>query len=237
MDEFDIRLILVVLFLIFGSTLFAFIRKLKNKILKPTAPTFTITFDIKNQNPIILENQTIIIPEHVIKGTIAIYEDIQTITKIESKMLAQLEEQFYSDQANKKFARAAIQTFRAWNSGIMLKIIDPDNQYSRKAKKTIVPALTPASFKDFVLYNFLGVQNADLMPETANRLQQQYDIFFNDYTLNKNEFLLAWAQRCILTNRHLIIFNAENEPKIEMCIPLLDIQNITQTRLGLEKLI
>ncbi|MFH2060180.1 MAG: hypothetical protein ABIJ59_14920 [Pseudomonadota bacterium] len=236
MDQYDIRLIGVVLFLIFGSFFIALFRKLKNKIIKPTAPTFTVTFDFKNQDSIILENQIIIIPEHVIQGAIAIYDDIQTIPEIQSKNLVMLEEKFRNDQENKKFAQAAIQTFRAWNSGIMLKIIDPDKRLPRRARQLIVPAITPASYRDFVLYNFLGVQNADLMPETLNKLQQQYAVFFNDYTLDENEFLLAWAQRSILTNRHLIIFSTDDEPKIDKCVPLLDIQNVTQTRVGIEKL-
>lgn len=236
MDQYDIRLIGVVLFLVFGSFFIAFFRKLKNKIIKPTAPTFTVTFDFKNQGPTILENIIIIIPEHVINGAIAIYDDIQIIPEIQSKTLVMLEEKFRVDQENKKFAQAAIQTFRAWNSGIMLKIIDPNKQLPRRTRKLIVPAITPASYREFVLYNFLGVLNADLMPETLNRLQRQYAVFFNDYTLHENEFLLAWAQRSILTNRHLIIFSGDDEPKIEKCVPLLDIQNVTQTQLKIEKL-
>ncbi|MFH2093305.1 MAG: hypothetical protein ABIJ31_13165 [Pseudomonadota bacterium] len=236
MDEFDIRLLLVLLFFMFRSTLASLFRKLKNKIIKPTAPVFNVTFEFKNLDPIVLENQIIIIPEHVIKGAIAIYDEIQTIPQIQSKTLTFLEEKFYADQENKKFAHAAIQTFRAWNSGIMLKIIDPANQLPRRARKLIVPAITPASYNDFLLHNFLGIQNATLMPETLDRLQRQYAAFFNTYTLEDNEFLLAWAQRCILTNRYLIIFNADADPKIQTCVPLLDIQNITHTFLGIEKL-
>jgi len=239
MDEFDIRLILVLLFIIFGSSLIAYFRKLKHKLFKPNIPVFKVIYNLKHEEPIILENQTLIIPEHLILGAVAAYDDIQTIPEIESGtqsvLLEQLENKFYSKQENKIFATAAIKAFRAWHSGAMLKILDPHNQFSKKQKKQIMPAVTAPAFQEFVIYTFLGIENADLMPETMSKLQKQYAVFFNDYTFEEGEFLLAWANQCMMTNKHLILFNDDDTPKIKSCILLPDIQGITVTEVGFKK--
>lgn len=240
MPDFDYRLLIALLLIIFASTLFSLARKLKNKIFKPSAPVFKTTFTVKDQPPLTFNRQMLIIPEEIYLNAKAAYPDIQVIPDIEPgkrlDLLEQLEAAFLDQQENKAFALAAIQTFRAWHSGLALTVFDPDHQLKKKERKDLIPSISKPGFDQFVFYRFLGIQNADLMPKTMNRMQDQYSVFFEEYPLNENEFLLAWAEQTMLTNRHLILFNSQKTPAIEHVIPLTDIESVSIEPMGMEKL-
>lgn len=236
MDEFDIRIIIVLLLVVFGSTLAAFARKLKNKIFKPGAPVYTVRFESKNRSPVEQPGIIIPLPDGLVNGAVAAFETLQTLPDIEDDLLNILEERFISGQENKAFAKAAVNTFKAWHGGMMLAVIDPDGQFSSKAKKPFLPKINNPEFEKFVLYTFLGVQNSELMPETSKKLQNQYQRFFESYELKENEFLLGWAQQAMLTNQNLIFFTDEPAPEIEFIIPVPDLKGMSLIQTGLERL-
>lgn len=236
MDEFDIRLIAVLLFLVFGSTLVAMIRKMKFKIFKPKVPVYDITITSECENPVTFTGMAITLPETLVSGTKKACEQIQYLPEITSDHLDILEEKFLANQENKIFARIAIQTFRAWHSGVMLTILDPDNQFSQQEKKPFVPKINHPEFDQFVLYTFLGVQNGHLMPKTMRQLQAQYAHFFRAYDFGEDEYLLGWAQQVILTSQNLVLFTTGDTIKIQTCIPISKIQNITQIQTGIKRL-
>ena len=101
MDQYDIRLIIVVIFLVFGSALFGIIRKLKNKIIKPSAPAFSLTVTVQEQEPVVFENQVLVLPAHVITGARDAHKEIETIpiTKKAYQRTIDVEEQSQDVQA------------------------------------------------------------------------------------------------------------------------------------------
>lgn len=236
MDQFDIRLIVVVLFLIFGSTFVGLFKKFKNKIFKPSGATNTIKISLKNDEQIALEDIIVPIPDHVINSAVQNFESVQTIPPLDSEDLEILEERFLKEQDNEQFAKLATKSFRAWRSGLMLKILDPEGQFTKKQKKYFVPAINAPGYKEFVLFTFLGVQNAQLMPETTKQLQEQYSLFFKEVSFDENEFLVAWGLGLILSNKRLFVFTQGKIPRIKNIIALTDIKNVTQETTGIKKL-
>lgn len=236
MDEFDIRILAVLIFLIFGSTLTMLVRKFKNRIFRPKLPVYSMTIRAGGLETTPVSDVVIPLPEGLVNGAVNAFDRIQTIPDIRSDLLEELEERFFAQQENKAFAKAAVHAFRAWQTGIMLQILDPDNQLSKKARKPFQPAITAPEFKQFVFFTFLGVQNPDLMPAAVQSLQAQYTAFFRTYRFRKNEFLLGWAQHLMLTNQALILFSRNNTPEIEQTIPLQKVKTISYTPVGLKRL-
>lgn len=236
MDETQIRLIIIVVILAFGSTFVAFFKKIRNWIFKPSAPIFQMVFQFKDNSTLTLEDRVMIIPKQVLMGAKEAHDDIQQIPPIESNLISQLAADFYEEQKNKNFAKAAVQTYRAWHHGLMLKAMDPDDTYSKKDKKLIQPDDSPTGFNSFVLYTFLAVQNSERMPKVTAKLQKQYEEFFNNYPLDENEFILSWSLGCMLTNRNLIIFSTDEHPKIQKQVAVSDVLNVDIEQTGIEKL-
>lgn len=236
MDQFDIRLIIVVLFLVFGSTLIKFVKKIRNKIFKPTGATHTITIETKNGEKIVLEDTIIPIPADIINAAVENHDSVQTIPPIESRDLEILEERFVSEQENQVFATVATNSFRAWRSGLMLKIIDPHDRFSKKQKKYFIPIINAPGYKDFVFQTFLGVQNADLMPKAIKALQEQYTLFFQEVSFDEHEFMVAWGLGLMLSNKRLFVFTQGKMPRIQKIIPLVEIKQVIQENTGVRKL-
>ena len=236
MDEFDIRILIVLLLVIFGSTLAAFVRKMKNKIFKPGAPVFDVVFEFEDRAPVHQTGIMVPLPEGLISGAVSAYESVQDLPEISDKLLPILEEKFLAGQKNKPFARAALQTFRAWHTGVMLTILDPDSQFSNKAKKPFQPKINNPEFEQFVLYTFLGVQNSQLMPRTMESIQDQYRKFFQSDKLAETEYHIGWAQQAMLTSRNLVIFNSGKTPDNLAVIPIPEIKRMSLNQTGMEKL-
>ena len=236
MDETQIRLLIVLLFLVFGSTLVTLIKKFRTRIFTPTVPVFQMIIRQAGQDTITLENLIMIIPAHIISGAASAAGRIEQIPRITSKTVQQAADEFYRGQENKAFAAAAIQTYRAWQNGLMLKVVDPEGTLSENEQKNLVPDDSITGFNDFVLYSFLGVQNSDRMPVTMKQLQRQYMIFFREYPIDGNEFILAWSLGAMLTSRTLLIFNIESEPEISSIIPLSGIKDVKISETGTRKI-
>ncbi|MCD4779849.1 MAG: hypothetical protein K8S27_04785 [Candidatus Omnitrophica bacterium] len=228
MSDGETRYFLFLFCLAIVVTVFTVSKKLRYKIFKSRSPVYKLTFDLKNGQKISLEDVVVIVPQSIVMQAVKEFGSMQKIPRIDSKDLTRFETDMYNDYDDNAYVKGAIKTFRAWHAGFILKIVDPLNIFPEEERSVYVPKINEEDFQDFIYVVFMDINNAETMPETTKRIRRQFDVFLAKFFSDENEFLISWAERCLLTNKRVVIMTNDEIPDLQHSIPLDQIVQYTE---------
>lgn len=207
------QLIGILVFLAFGAAIAAFFKKMVTKagtrLQRTLGLGHTMSIRLKTGQSIEIKNVSITLNTDMVRSILKeIKQGVAVQSTLPEEKYNNKCEEYLKSMPNISRAKYAINTFKAYANGLMRKIAGIDEVISME------------DFDEFVS-NIYNLQKQDGIPQLKNQL----NVFYSNCPPDKDEFIISYADRLVLTSRRMIITSEGSEPIIEHNIEVGNIED------------
>ncbi len=209
----DGALIGFILFLAFGSAIAAFFSKMGQKVKLGLRLGPTMTVKDGSGRSFAISNAAATLNTAVVRRVMErLKRNPLPAHSLDLGGLKEKEKGLLDSVPSRSQALFAINTFRAHARGYFDYLTNDKDLLDRPGEAT-APL---EQFSDFV-QEFIKTQVQEKIPNHAAQL----DAFYAGFTPDEGEFIIAWADRIVLTSNRLVLLTEGGQPKIIADIPIV----------------
>lgn len=201
-----------ILFLAFGSAIAAFFGRIGQKVKLGMGLGHTMKVKDGSGRAFVISNAAATLNSAVVRRVMERLKRGPLPSRdLDLSGLKEKEKGLLDAVADRSRAFYARNTFRAHARGYFDYLTSDRDPLDRPGEATA----QGEQFSDFV-QEFIKTQVQDKIPHHAAQL----DTFYANCTPKEEEFMIAWADRIVLTSNRVVLFTEGSQPKILADIPL-----------------